>query len=100
LKDPSPKAGNEASDLTFEKAFARLEAILEKMNSSETSLDESLKLFEEADGLITGCSRRLTTAERRVEMLIKNRNGDLTMEGDGKPAMTEFLPPATNGNRT
>ena len=100
MKDPTPKACNEASDVPFEKAFARLETILEKMNSSETSLDESLKLFEEADGLITGCNRRLTTAERRVEMLIKNRSGDLTMESDGKPMMTEFLPPPTNGTRT
>jgi len=32
---------------TFEKAFKRLEEILEKMNEGKVSLDESLKLYEE-----------------------------------------------------
>lgn len=59
---------------SFESAFERLEQILEKMNAGKTPLDESLKLFEEADQLIRFCTERLTSAEQKVEMLIKNRN--------------------------
>jgi exodeoxyribonuclease VII small subunit len=69
---------------SFESAFERLEQILEKMNSGKTPLDESLKLFEEADQLIRLCTERLTTAEQKVEMLIKNRQ-TLAMDESQKP---------------
>lgn len=69
----------------FESAFARLEAILERMNTTNISLDDSLKLFEEADKLITSCSKRLNDAERKIEVLIKTRNGDLVLGPDFKP---------------
>lgn len=76
---------------SFEECFHRLEEILEKMNSSNVSLDESLKLYEEADQLISLCSKRLTEAERKIEMLIKNRNtGELTLGNDQKPAVQDF----------
>jgi len=71
--------------LNFENAFKRLEEILEKLNSSSVSLDESLKLYEEADKLIVLCSKRLNEAEKKVEMLVKNRQGELTMGPDGQP---------------
>lgn len=76
---------NEQNEENFESAFKRLEAILEKMNSNTVSLDESLKLFEEADKLITTCNTRLNDAERKIEMLIKTRNGDLALGPDNKP---------------
>lgn len=85
------------TELSFEAAFARLEEILEKMNSSSVSLDESLKLYEEADKLISMCSSRLNEAERKIEILVKNRNGDVVMENDQKPSTQDFhLAPPNN----
>ena len=55
------------------------------MNSGTVSLDESLKLYEEADKLINTCSKRLNEAERKIETLIKNRNGELCYGSDQKP---------------
>lgn len=81
-------------EIQFEKAFARLEEILEKMNSASVSLDESLKLYEEADKLITVCNKRLTDAERKIEVLVKARNGELVMGADQNPQTQDFnLPP-------
>ncbi len=80
----------EANPLSFEKAFARLEEILEKLNSGTVNLDESLELYEEADRLITTCSKRLNDADRKIEMLIKNRNGDVTIGNDDKPLVQDF----------
>lgn len=80
----------ETSEMTFEVAFARLEEILERMNSGTVSLDESLKLYEEADTLITKCNKRLVDAERKIEVLIKNRNGELTLGNDQKPITQDF----------
>lgn len=78
------------SDLSFEKAFARLEQILDKMSTNEISLDESLKLYEEADKLIAYCTTRLTEAEQKIEQLIKNREGNLVLGEDGQPQTEPF----------
>jgi exodeoxyribonuclease VII small subunit len=88
----SPKDKEKTEEISFEKAFTRLEEILEQMNSSSISLDESLKLYEEADKLINTCGTRLNEAERRIETLIKNRNGELTLGADGKPTTQNFNP--------
>lgn len=79
-----------AEELSFEAAFARLEEILEKMNSGTISLDQSLALYEEADALIARCSKRLNEAERKIEILIKNRGGELTLGQDQKPLTQDF----------
>lgn len=81
---------NSQSDKSFESAFARLEEILECMNSGSISLDESLKLYEEADGLVNTCSKRLNDAERKIEILIKNRGGDLALNMEQKPITQDF----------
>lgn len=79
------------SELSFEDCFHRLEEILEKMNSSAIGLDESLKLFEEADKLINGCSKRLNEAERKIEILVKNRSsGELALGNDQKPQTQDY----------
>ncbi len=88
-KDPLQEAPKD-QEIAFEAAFARLEHILEKMNKGTISLDESLKLYEEADRLINLCSTRLTSAEKKIEVLIKNRAGDLTISSDGKPKKEDF----------
>ncbi len=79
-------------ELSFEQSFARLEAILERMNSGKATLDESLKLYEEADLLIFKCTTRLNSAEERIEQLIKNRNGELQLDPSGKPLTQAFQP--------
>lgn len=76
--------------LSFEEAYARLEQILERMNSGKVSLDESLKLYEEADQLIASCSSRLNAAEQKIEMLIKQRNGDIALNESGRPLTQDF----------
>lgn len=75
---------------SFEQAYARLDEILEKINSGKVTLDDSLKLYEEADTLMKACHSRLNDAERRIEILIKNRNGELTTNEEGKPILKAF----------
>ncbi len=79
-----------AATISFEAAFERLETILEKMNTGSISLDESLCLYEEADKLIITCNKRLTDAEKKIEILVKNRNGELALNSDGKPLTQEY----------
>jgi exodeoxyribonuclease VII small subunit len=75
--------------LSFEKAFERLEQILGTMNSGKTPLEESLKLFEEAEKLIRTCSARLTGAEQKIEQLMKNK-GEVALDAEAKPRTEPF----------
>lgn len=76
---------------SFEKAFERLEHILEQLNSGKVGLEDALKLYEEADRLILQCQKKLNDAEKKIELLIKNRSGEVALGPDGKP-LTEDLP--------
>lgn len=75
---------------SFEKAYTRLEQILEKMNSGTVSLEESLSLYEEADKLISSCSKKLDAAEKRIQTLVKNREGEIQYNEDGSLAVEDF----------
>lgn len=82
--------------LNFEKSFERLEKILEKMNSQELTLDLSLSLYEEANKLIDSCQKELKRAEQKVEILKKNREGELELSEEDSPIATSFDPMAQN----
>lgn len=75
---------------SFEQSFERLEEILEKMNSSEVGLDQSLSLYEEADKLILQCHEELSGAEKKVEKLIKDRQNKLCLDENQKPQKEGF----------
>ncbi len=76
--------------MKFEEAYSRLEEILEKMNSGKASLDDSLKLYEEADKLIVTCQKKLTEAEKKIEMMIKTRNGEVVLDETGTPSLQAY----------
>ena len=78
--------------MTFEKAYKRLEEIVAKLSGTEIPLEESITLYEEADKLIKACSEKLTTAEKKIETLVKNRNGDLATDENNVPEMQPFAP--------
>ncbi|MCP9447370.1 MAG: exodeoxyribonuclease VII small subunit [Nitrospira sp.] len=59
----------------FEQAMARLEAIVAELEKGELSLDESLKIFEEGVRLSKHCLKVLEEAERKIEVLVQDKNG-------------------------
>jgi exodeoxyribonuclease VII small subunit len=81
--------------LSFEAAYARLEEILEKMNSGKVALEEALKLYEEADRLIAWSSKRLTEAEAKIEVLVKNRDAEVQLDAQGRPQTQPFIAAST-----
>jgi exodeoxyribonuclease VII small subunit len=77
---------------TFEEAYERLEQILEKMNEGSIPLEDALKLYEEADALLKLCQDKLSSAEQKVEYLIKQRNAELAFDEQGAPKVAPFQP--------
>jgi len=60
----------------FEDALARLEGIVEKLEGEELSLEDSLKAFEEGVRLTRFCHKKLNEAEKKIEILMKDGEGD------------------------
>ena len=81
-----------SQEKSFEASYKRLEEILEKMQEGAIPLEESLKLYEEADRLIGSCEKLLLSAEERIETLMKNRAGELSLTAEGKPQTQPFVP--------
>lgn len=63
----------------FEAALTELEKLVEKMESGEQSLEESLKSFQRGIELTRTCQQGLKEAEQRVEKLLAE-NGDIRTE--------------------
>ena len=61
--------------LKFEDAMARFETIVAELEKGDLPLDESLKIFEEGIKLSKNCLKMLDEAERKVEILIQDRDG-------------------------
>ncbi len=65
----------EEKKLTFEQSMARLETIVSRLERGETSLEESIALFEEGTRLAAECGRQLDRAEQAVVRLVKGADG-------------------------
>jgi exodeoxyribonuclease VII small subunit len=57
------------TDLTFEAAYAELEAIVAKLESGELALEESVALYDTGRALAQHCQNLLEQAELHVTQL-------------------------------
>ncbi len=58
-----------AAKIDFERSIQKLEAIVEKLESGDPSLETSLKLFEEGIQLTRSCQQALEQAENKITLL-------------------------------
>ena len=63
------------SPLNFEAALAELEQLVERMETGEMSLEESLQAFERGVALTRDCQKALKEAELRVQALTETDAG-------------------------
>ena len=76
---------DESEQLGFEAALKRLTTIVERLESGELSLEQSLSLFEEGTRLSRASQAQLDAAEKRVEEL-------LAIDDKGAPVIRELDP--------
>jgi exodeoxyribonuclease VII small subunit len=62
---------------TFEGSLKRLEEIVAQLEDNKLALEQSLAIFEEGVKLVRFCASRLDDAERRIEMLLADKEGRL-----------------------
>jgi exodeoxyribonuclease VII small subunit len=63
--------------LTFEEAIKELESIVARLETGEVHLEESLQLFKRGISLTAHCNDKLTEAQGVVNLLYKDRTGEL-----------------------
>lgn len=60
----------------FELNLKKLEELVKKLDSDELTLDESIALFEEGMKLSKKCSDKLESAEKKINILLQEENGN------------------------
>lgn len=83
MDSKSKKKESSKDEPSFEDSVKRLGEIVEKLESGELPLEDSLVLFEEGVRLARSSQARLDDAERRVEQL-------LGVDEDGNPVVREL----------
>ena len=76
--------------LSFEKALADLEGIVQKLEKGGLSLNESLGLFEKGVKLAKYLREELGKAEKKVEILLKDEKGEVRKDETGEARKKPF----------
>lgn len=70
--------------MTFEQAMEELTGIVQRLESGEAPLEESIATYERGIALKTHCERKLNDAQRKIEQI--------RLSADGTPTGTEPFP--------
>lgn len=70
---------NEEKEKSFEECLAALEQVVDRIETGELSLEESLSTFERGVRLVRSCNEKLVAVEKRIELLTRNPDGKLQL---------------------
>ena len=79
---------NETKTKSFEASLEALEQIVRDLEDGDLPLEKSLELFEQGIRLSRECQERLSQAERRIEILLR--------DNQGRPVVSAFTEPTEN----
>jgi exodeoxyribonuclease VII small subunit len=68
------------AEIKFEEALEKLEGIVSALESGDLALDDSLAKYEEGVRLVKICQRKLGEAKKKIEILVKGRDGKIRTE--------------------
>lgn len=69
------KAPNDIASLSFEKALAELEDIVQKLEGGGAALEESIALYERGAALKAHCEKTLKSAQEKIEKIVVGADG-------------------------
>lgn len=67
----------ESKELSFEEGIERLERIVRELEQKEVPLEQALNLFRQGIELVQNCNGMLDDAEKQMQILLENPNGEL-----------------------
>ena len=68
------------NEISFEESLERLEKLVNKMESGDATLEQSLVWFEEGMDLLKLCQVQLNNAEQKVQELVKKTDGKFELK--------------------
>ncbi|MEZ5983755.1 MAG: exodeoxyribonuclease VII small subunit [Parvularculaceae bacterium] len=74
------KAPNDIAALSFEKALAELEDIVQKLESGGVALEDSIALYERGAALKAHCEAKLKSAQEKIEKIVVSDAGSVKTE--------------------
>ena len=77
-RDTGPSAPTDLAGLPFEAAMKELEAIVERLEKGQVSLEESIAIYERGEALKAHCDALLRSAEARIDKITLSRDGKPT----------------------
>lgn len=69
--------------MSFESDLKRMEEITELLKKEDTGLEESIKLYEEANALGKKLTKTLSEIQRKVEKVVSDNENELATESFG-----------------
>jgi exodeoxyribonuclease VII small subunit len=69
------------AEMSFEEAMKELEAVVNRLESGDVPLEDSIRLYERGAALKEHCQKKLAEAEEKV--------AQITFDGEGNPKGTQ-----------
>ena len=89
-------AANPDSEQTFESALARLEEIVQQMDSPTLPLNQLIADYEEGVKLVKVCEAKLKEAEQKIEIITRRAQADPELDAFDPAAKPEDSKPAAS----
>jgi exodeoxyribonuclease VII small subunit len=70
-------------NLTYEEALKRLELVLQSLERNDCPLEEALALYQEGMALVKYCRDKLSDAEGKMSVLLKDNAEFIPFPGEG-----------------
>lgn len=61
------------SELSYEQAANQLESAVQRLEKGDLTLEESIRIFEQAVGLVRLCNAHLDEIEKRITILVEGK---------------------------
>jgi len=68
------------AEVKFEEALKKLEGIVGQLETGDLALEVALAKYEEGIRLVRLCQKKLEQAKKKVEILIKSKDGKVRLE--------------------
>lgn len=65
------------AEMSFEEALAKLEEIVDRLESGDVNLDESIDIYTRGMQLRLHCEAKLSDAQARIDKIVKGPGGEL-----------------------
>jgi exodeoxyribonuclease VII small subunit len=74
------------SEMSFEEALAALERVVADLEGGRVPLEQSIALYERGEALRKRCETLLNEAELKVQKIVANAEGEVSLEEERAPA--------------